>query len=623
MRREAPLYASLGIATAAVFARSLSCGFVGYDDRGYVQENAHVLAGLSADGIRWAFTTTQQANWHPLTWLSLMLDGTLGGASPAVFHATSVALHVLASLLLLRALHLATGNLSRSAIVAALFALHPLRVESVTWISERKDVLAATFWMGTLLAWLRFRLEGSRAAHAAACLLFAAGLLAKPMLVTLPFVLLLLELWPLGPARRPRGLKPILLALAPLALLSALSSAVTLWAQRAGGAVGSFEGFPLSARLANAAVAAAAYLRQLVWPSGLATPYPYRWETIAPGRVLAAVAVLAALTALAVAARRRRPWALVGWLWYLGTLLPVLGLVQVGEQSRADRYTYLPSIGLTLWLVWDVAALAAALLPDPRIRRRALAGAAVPCLLALGSVTWAQQAHWKDARALWRRALAVTEQNAVAHDGDGLELYRAGREAEALPHFQEAVRLSPASTRSHVNLAAALSRLGRYGEAVEELRIVLRQRPGDPAAESNLASMLLRAGRNDEAEALARKVLAASPGDARAEEVVAMVEGLRGSTEGDAAARSGEQWVAIGLSLLRQGKTEAAERALRRAVETAPSLASAHTNLGVLLAQTGRLQEALSHFEEAARLVPEDAGARRNLEKVRARLAAR
>jgi Flp pilus assembly protein TadD len=619
MRKAALLYAGLPVATAAVFARSLTCGFVGYDDRGYVLDNTRVLGGLGMDGLRWAFTTTRQANWHPLTWLSLMLDATVGGADPAVYHATSVALHALASVLLLRVLHLATGELARSATVAALFALHPLRVESVTWISERKDVLAAVFWMGTLLCWLRFRLEGRCRAHIAACLLFACGLLAKPMLVTLPAVLLLLERWPLTPALRPRGWRPVLIALAPLAVLAAASAAVTLWAQRAGGAVGTFHGFPVGARLANAAVGAAAYLGDLVWPAGLAVPYPYRWETIAPPRVLAALAVLLALSAVAATARRR-PWARLGWLWYLVTLLPVSGLVQVGEQSRADRYTYLPSIGLAIWLVWDAAALAAFLLPDPRTRRRALLAAAVLALVPLAAVTWAQQAHWKDSFSLWRRALAVTEQNAVAHDGYGLELYREGREAEALPHFQEAVRLSPQTTRSHVNLGAALSRLSRYDEAVAQLEIAVSQQPESAALRAELAAMLLRAGRREEAEALAREVLRAAPGEARAREVVGMAEALRGDLPAEPGARTGEQWVAIGLSLLRERKVAEAEEALRRAVEVEPTLPSGHTNLGVLLAQTGRVAEALPHFEEAARLSPGDAGARRNLEKVRARL---
>ncbi|HET9299675.1 MAG TPA: hypothetical protein VFO11_06990, partial [Candidatus Polarisedimenticolaceae bacterium] len=375
-----PLTVGIGVATTAVFARSLTCGFVGYDDPGYVLENPRVLGGLSWDGLRWAFTTTRQANWHPLTWLSLMADATMGGTNPAVFHTTNVLLHVLASILLFHVLRLATEETWKPALVAAVFALHPLRVESVTWIAERKDVLAAVFWMATLFAWVRFRLSARRGWLAAAVVLFVLGLLAKPMLVTLPGVLALLEIWPL--ARVHRGWRPLLLWLSPFLLLSALSSVVTLWAQRVGGAVGTLEGFPLGARVANAVVSAAVYLGQGLWPAGLATPYPYRWETIAPARVALSALVLAALTALALRARKRRPWAFVGWLWYLGTLAPVLGLIQVGEQSHADRYTYLPMIGMTLWLVWDAAALLPRSIPV-----QARAAACAVCLAALSWVT--------------------------------------------------------------------------------------------------------------------------------------------------------------------------------------------------------------------------------------------
>ncbi|HEX5044439.1 MAG TPA: tetratricopeptide repeat protein [Candidatus Polarisedimenticolaceae bacterium] len=617
-----PLTAGIGVVTAAVFARSLTCGFVGYDDPGYVLENPRVLAGLSWDGLRWAFTTTRQANWHPLTWLSLMADASVGGTDATLYHATNVLLHVIAAVLLFQVLRLATEDTWKPALVAALCALHPLRVESVTWVAERKDVLAAVFWMATLLAWVRFRLEGRRGWLAASVTLFAVGLLAKPMLVTLPGVLALLEIWPL--ARVHRTWRPVLLWLSPFVLLSMASSAVTLWAQRAGGALGTLEGFPPGARLANAVVSAAVYLGQGLWPAGLATPYPYRWETIAPARVALSALVLLALTALALHAWHRRPWALVGWLWYLGTLLPVAGLIQVGEQAHADRYTYLPMIGVTLWLVWDAAALA-----SHRVPARALAVACALWLVALASLTWRQQGHWKNGSTLMLRALAVTEDNAVAHDGYGLELYRAGREAEALPHFREAVRLSPASVGARVNLAAALSRTGDFEAAVEQLREVVHLRPQDAAAQANLASMLLRAGRTEEAHNLAIAALQSSPGEPRAHEVLGVVQALRGDPgaeeqlqlAGDARPR-GQLWVAVALSLMREGRQDEAERALRKAVEIEPTLASAHTNLGVLLAKTGRLDEALTHFEEAVRLGPEDEGARRNLEKVQARLAA-
>jgi Flp pilus assembly protein TadD len=378
-------------------------------------------------------------------------------------------------------------------------------------------------------------------------------------------------------------------------VLAAASCVVTMWAQRAGGAMGSLAAYPFTVRLANAVVGAALYLGQGLWPAGLATPYPYQWDTIAPPRVAISLLVLAVLTTLAVRARHRRPWALVGWLWYLGTLVPVLGLVQVGQQSRADRYTYLPMIGVTFWLCWDVALLVA-----PRVRPRVLAAACAVWLAALASVTWIQQGYWKDASTLWLRALAVTEDNAVAHDGYGLELFRAGRNDEAIPHFVEAVRFSPGSATARVNLAAALSRRGDFEAAVEQLREVVRLRPQDFAAQANLASMLLRAGRTEEAQNLARAALQGAPDDPRAHEVLGVVAALHGDPAADAQLAlagserpRGQLWVAVGLSLLRKGQTDQAEHAFRKAAEVEPTLASAHTNLGVLLAKTGRLQEAL------------------------------
>src|SRR6059036_456916 len=396
-RRNLAIAGLVVLGTLAVFAPALRHGFVNYDDPEYVTENPRVRAGLSWAGLGWAFAAPHAANWHPLTWLSHMLDAQLFGLAPAGHHATSVLLHATSAALLFEVLAGMTGTPWRSAFVAAVFALHPLRVESVAWVSERKDVLAGFFWMLALAAYARYARRRGAADYVLVVAAFVLGLLAKPMVVTLPLVLLLLDVWPL---RRPWTIALVWEKL-PLVLLAAAASALTVVAQRGAGAMASLESLPLAARMAEAVVAFRAYLEKTFWPARLAVFYPHRPLPI--GEVAASCVVLLVVSALAIRERRRRPWLLVGWLWYLVALLPVVGLVKVGEQAMADRFSYLPQIGVLLMIAWAAA--------DAGGSRAVASAGGVVALAACVALTARQLDIWRDSVSLFAHASAVSRDN--------------------------------------------------------------------------------------------------------------------------------------------------------------------------------------------------------------------
>jgi tetratricopeptide (TPR) repeat protein len=532
--------------TVAVFLPATRNGFVDYDDDRYLTKNPVVRAGLTAGGARWAFTSFAAANWHPLTWLSHMLDVELFGMDPARHHRTSVLLHGANAALMLLVLAGLTGALLPSALVAALFALHPLHVESVAWAAERKDVLAALFWWLALGAHLRYVRRPSSARYAATALLFLAGLLAKPMLVTLPLVLLLLDWWPLGRTRPPGGdpsargqlrlLGTRLLAeKLPLLGLAAASSAVTYLAQARGGAV---QAVPLGERWAGVALAYAAYLEKTLAPAGLVFFYP-RPEPLPALSAAGALLLLAGLTFLSLRWLRRRPWLAVGWLWYLGTLVPVVGVVPVGLQAIADRYTYLPLTGVFLALAWSARPLAARL-PGGRVA----AGIAVAALLVpLAAMTRLQIGHWRGSETLFRHALAVSPRNAIALTNLGFTLGEAGRVGEAVPLLEEAMRL----------------------------------RPRDPKPPQVLGTLLGMAGRLAEAESLLRRALALGMDTA-------------------------EVHSHLGIVLLQTGRAAEARERFLAAVRIDPRYPEAHYNLGLAAGRLGLEEEARVHLREAARL---------------------
>lgn len=491
-------------ATFALYARTGSFPFVEYDDPAYVRDNPHLAAGLTAETIEWACTSTSyQYNWHPLTWLSHALDLELFGLDAGAHHLVNAGLHALNAALFFLAFLALTGRATASALTAALFALHPLRVESVAWIAERKDVLAGTFFALALMAYARHARAPSRRRMAWVALALAAGLLAKPTLVTVPFVLLLLDVWPLGrlagvEARAtcraapcpPRSAGALWREKLPLFVLSLLASVMTLIAQHGGGAFRASIALP--ERLANAAVGGVTYLRQFLWPFELAVFYPHP-ALVEPARshLLAGSAAALALVLLAGAAwraRRRWPWIAVGLLWFLGMLVPMSGLLQVGYLAHADRYAYLSALGLELALAWSVTE---GLRSRPRLRLPA-AALATGALAALALRTSDQLTHWRDSRTLFEHALAVTEANFVAHNNLGSVLAAAGRVDEGLVHFEAAARLLPGYHEAELNLGRARYQRGEFALARAAFERAVAARPASGAARLFLAAACLR-----------------------------------------------------------------------------------------------------------------------------------
>jgi tetratricopeptide (TPR) repeat protein len=485
--RSALLALALAALTAAVYWPAEKGEFVAIDDPWYVSANPDVARGLDARSALWALTTFHAANWHPLTWLSHLLDVELYALDPRGHHRTSVLLHAANAALAFLALRAMSAALWPSALVAALFALHPLRVESVAWVAERKDVLSGLFAFLALLAWSGWARRGRRAAYVCALIAFALGLLAKPMLVTLPLVLLLLDVWPFarldldaplrpGPGGARAPLARLVAEKLPFFALALGSAAITMAAQAAGGAVQEFDAYPLAPRLANAVAAIPEYLSKMLWPTSLAAfyPYPSHWNL---EEALLGLGVLFGVSFLAWRRRRAQPYLLVGWLWFLVMLLPVIGLVQVGYQRIADRYTYLPGVGVLIAVTW----LACDAVRGRGAAAIGLAGGALLANAALVFVTVRQIDTWRDTETLYRHALAVTEENWLAHARIGRLHRMRGDTASAVEHLRETLRLRPDHARARYDLADSLHQSGQLDEAQREFEELIRQMPFRPA----------------------------------------------------------------------------------------------------------------------------------------------
>ena len=494
-RRSIIIGGLLALAVLGAFGQTLHHDFVNVDDGPYVFDNPRVKNGLNWPGIAWAFTHSASANWHPLTWISHMLDCQRFGLASAGHHLTSVLLHAAVAVLLFLCLRQMTGALWRSAFAAALFAVHPLRAESVAWVAERKDVLSGLFFVLTLWAYVGYaQRRFSLGRYLGVLALFACGLMAKQMLVTLPFVLLLVDYWPLGRFNQPEpGRKALVLEKVPALVLALIASWVVLRVQK--DATVRLDAMPLGQRVVNALLSYVSYLGDFLWPTKLAAYYPYPKQAPPNWETAAAVVLLAAITVAVWKLRAQRPYLLVGWLWYVGMLAPVIGIIQVGNQRMADRYTYLPEIGLAVALTWLIADLAAS-----RKHARSLlsAGAAVVLALLLPAAIHATAA-WKNSESLWESALANTTDNAFAHNNLGTFLAQRGRLAEAVPHFEDALRLEPANFLAHNNLGVALMIQNRLAEAMVHYQKALALRSDYGDAEANLGSALAGRGQFDEA----------------------------------------------------------------------------------------------------------------------------
>ena len=551
-----------------VFGHTLHHEFVNFDDHAYVYQNPEVRAGLTLHGIGWAFTHDHARNWHPLTTLSHMLDCQLFGLEPAGHHFTNVVLHAIATVLLfvfLRRLTNGPGavdNFWPSAFVAAVFAVHPLRVESVAWVAERKDVLSAVFFMLTLLAYLRHARQPSLGRYTLMSILFVLGLLSKPMLVTVPIILLLLDFWPLGRLRNDARLA--LLEKLPLLFFSGAVAVITLLVQKRGPLP--IDQLPFTWRLTNAVVSYVVYVWQMIWPANLAAFYPHPNNTLSASQIAAALLLLAAISAAVVWLRQSKPYLVTGWFWYVIMLVPVIGIVQVGEQAHADRYTYLPQIGLYVALTWLIADLA----KRYHFPRRGLAVAATVIVLVLGWRAAAQARYWQNSETLWNRALAVTRNNDVAHNNLGYLLLRHGKIDEAIAHFEAALRIRSANVQSHYslglslihnNLANALVRKGQLNDAIPHYEQAVALRPDYADGHYNFGIALSQLGRNEDAIAQWQQTISLRPDDAEAH-----------LTLGDALARGGRRDEALreydrGIALARMRLAPATVAEMERKID--------------------------------------------------------
>lgn len=561
----------LVVATLALYNPVSHHPFVNYDDDRYVGDNAHIKAGLHWETIRWAFTTYDEANWHPLTWLSHALDCQLFGLNPAGHHYTNVLLHALNVLLLFIVLRRSTGSVWRSCMVAALFAVHPINVESVAWVAERKNLLSMLFFLLALGAYRWYAIKPRIGAYLLVVFLFACGLMSKPQVITLPFVLLLWDYWPL---RREKEFSWLVREKLPLFALSAASAVITIRAQKAGNAISTLVKYPLSVRLENAVVSYARYCEKAFWPMHLSPIYPHPADSLKSWQVPVSILFLLVISGLVVVARQRR-YSLVGWLWFLGTLVPMIGLVQVGSQAMADRYAYLPFIGLFIMACWGAADWG----QQRHFPSKVLAGISILVLLALALVAHRQINYWGDNVTLWSHALQVTSNNFIAEDNLGGALLAEGQLEEAQPHFRAAAAIHPADPISNLNIAFYEMQRNDLPAAVQQFRKTIELTQDDrlrASAFTNLGAIYNRLGDYDHARESFTAAVALRPRIIRA-------------------------WMGLGLAAYRSKDFSTAIMAYSKANAIQPSDVI-YLLLARALEQDGRRDEAQAATAEAKRL---------------------
>jgi len=545
-----PIYVSLSLLalTILVYFQVHDFEFVNFDDRETILGNSHIQNGLTLAGLGWAFTTAYAANWFPVTWISHMVDVQLFGLDSGWHHLTNLMIHAASVLLLFALMKRMTGRLWESAFVSFVFALHPLHVESVAWVSERKDVLSAFFWFLTTWLYLDYVDKPDARRYLLALGAFCLGLMSKQMLVTLPFALLLLDYWPLKRLKTTK-ISRLLIEKVPYLTISAAASVIVFKVQHSAGAVLSVDSIPLATRASNALISYVVYLGTIFWPSGLAMFYPYP-PSLPAWQIAGAAVILVVISALVIP----RPYLTVGWLWYLGTLVPVIGLVQVGLQARADRYTYIPTIGISIMLAWGMAEI---MERWPRFRFSLSVVSVVVCAAWL-AVTWTQVQYWRNSVALFEHAIASTDNNFIAHLNLGTVLAEQGHTKEALRHLYASVEEKPDHNDGHDTLGAVLGQLGRTDEAAAQFAQAIRIQPNDSEAHCNLGNVLLA-----------------------------------------------------------QGKVADAASEFRAALGVAPDFVTAHFGLGAALLNLGQTDEAIAQFTEALRLDPNMSPARDALNKAR------
>jgi len=627
----------LAIATLVVYLPVRSHRFVHYDDDTYVTDNPNVLSGLTIRNIKWAFTTGHGSNFHPVTWLSHQLDCTIFGENPGPHHLVNLFWHIANVILLFWLLQRITKRIWPSAFVAALFALHPLHVESVAWVAERKDVLSAFFWLLTMLAYVRYTERPKPARYLLTLLIFIIGLMTKPMLVTLPFCLLLLDYWPLNrlapttpdlPKMPGSTIINVFTEKIPFLALSAVSSVITFIVQQRTGAVPSFASLGFKSRLSNAVVSYLAYIAKMFWPARLAVLYPHPADGIPTARAVIFAALLLLITFFLLYHTRRHRYLAFGWLWYLGTLVPVIGIVQVGVQAMADRYTYIPLVGIFIIIAFGCPDL----IKKIPFKKYILAAAASVCLIACSITTRVQLGYWKDGFSLFDHTLAVTKNNYVIQNNYATVLNNLGRPADAVEHFKEALRFLPDSFEVHNNYGNALKKLGQIDQAIKHFRFALKLNPNAKLTHYNLALALVAKGQYDQAIKHYKIYLGPGLEDTAKRNTQYAIRNTNSAPDrvealsnlGYAFAKKGQYQKALeyyqkalaidgndiithgrlALALAPLGRIDQAIKHCRIVLKTLPDDVEMHTNLGILLQNQGKLDEAIACYRRALKIDP-------------------
>jgi protein O-mannosyl-transferase len=657
----------LAIVTIISFASVFQNGFISYDDPAYVVKNEHVRSGLSPSTIAWAFTATIEANWHPLTWLSHELDYSLFGLDAQYHHAMNLFIHLLTSIMVFLLFESMTGEQWQSAFIACVFAIHPLHVESVAWIAERKDVLSGFFWFATMLAYVRYTRSSAKRWYVVALILFMLGLMSKPMLVSLPFVLLLIDYWPLErlqfgkiQTRDKIGfpalpIKRILLEKIPFLIFSVISSIITFLVQQQGGSMAISSRLPMDERLTNAVVAYCKYIGKIFVPTDLAFFYPHPLGSLELWQIIGSIGIILLITFIAWKNFNTEKYFVIGWFWFLGTLIPVIGIVQVGLQSMADRYMYTPIIGIAIILAWGMPAMSRRIKLNKNIPVAAFA-MTVP-LMMWG--TYTQTTYWKDNRTLYEHALKVTSNNHIAHTNLGADLADSGKHTEALVHLREALRLWPDEILPHGNLARSLVALGERQEALAHYYWILKRKPTDPQLQNRIADVLADEGdlngaiehyreafrldstlllsrckigkllaqqsKYDEAKAECTFVLHKDPTNSMTHDILGIiagelkqyVEAIREFTEAIRLdSTNADAYNDLGIVYDNLGKEQDAFQMYQRAVHFNDEQWNAQFNLGTLYARRNQFADAAIHLQRAVELFPTALGARANLARV-------
>jgi tetratricopeptide (TPR) repeat protein len=606
------IYFTLAVSTLLVFWQVRDFDFVNYDDNKYVSENPNVLNGLSSDDLYWAFTTDQASNWHPLTWFSLALDRQLFGPNPAGFHLTNLFFHIANTLLLFFVLKQMTNAIWQSAFVAALFAIHPMHVESVAWISERKDVLSTFFWMLAMLAYVRYVKKPGDARYLLVLFIFALGLMAKPMLVTFPFILLLLDYWPLNRlmpqtaavagcqkhksvpvANNPPTLYRIVIEKIPFFTLAVFSSGITFFVQQNTGAMADIETLSLNNRIVNAFLSYAEYIGKMFWPSNLAVFYPLNAEGIPFWQTAACALLLLGISVFVVYLGRSQRYLPIGWFWFVAALIPVIGIVQVGLQAYADRYTYISYIGLFIMLAWGLPAFLSKWIsasPVESTKRKIVLGSSMVILLTtLGICAHQQASYWKNSITLFSHAIEVTQNNYVAYDNLGNDYARLGRFTEATGAYMQAIKSKPDYIEAYFGLEFIYDKLGYYKEAVEVCKQAIRFNPDHDEVSNNLSVVYSSSrGLCQKAASCFRKQTKINPNFARA-------------------------YLNLGVAYDGLGRFIEAIDAYKQAVKIKPDLAEAYYNLGLAHVKLGHGREAINAYKQAVKIKPDLAEAHANL----------